>query len=54
MILKSEANASLFVLLFLCASDIIFFGINVIVPKEVVIMLLMITRTAPARYRGTL
>ena len=30
---KSETFASLFVLLFLYASDIIFFGINVIVPK---------------------
>ena len=51
---KSETFASLFVLLFLYASDIIIIGIKVIVPKGVVIMLLMITRTAPARYRGTL
>ena len=43
-----------FVLLFLYASDIIIIGIKVIVPKGVVIMLLMITRTAPARYHGTL
>ena len=33
MILKSEANASLFVLIFLYASDIIILGIKVIVPK---------------------